>query len=397
MQEEKDRISWFKEARFGIFVHYGLYSILARGEWAMYVEKIPFQDYKLLATKFLPQKGFITQWVKLAKECGAKYIVLTTRHHDGFSLFDSKISDFNSFRYSKIDVVREFVKACRKYDIKIGLYYSLSDWHIPAYFKGPKRDPKGWKTYIKYLFTQVEEILTKYGRIDILWYDGEWPIPYTPEEWNTQKLSTMARKLQPHIIINDRWGIPKSGSRRKGDFDTCEQNILQSERIWECAMTMNDHWGYCRNDKNWKTTRQLIHNLVKCASWGGNYLLNIGPKKNGSIPSPSIKRLKEIGLWLRNYGDSIYGTSSTHYKGEWWSFKTRKWNYVYIHIFHWTGSKLYIGEFKEDVNSAFLTSSKEKLKVQRDKNGRLIIGLPQRAPDSYDTVITLKTTGGSYR
>ncbi len=245
------RTKWFSEARFGMFIHWGIYSIPARGEWVMNVEQIPAGEYALFSDEFNPDRFNADEWVNLAKKAGMKYIVLTTRHHDGYSLFDSKVSDFTSVkRKAKRDFVAEYVKACRRAGMKIGFYYSLLDWRWPAYFNGPLKDPEGWAKLVEYVHTQVKELCTQYSKIDILWYDGEW-IPeikhnrtLTKQEqsleiaryWRSEELNAMVRKLQPRIIINNRSGLPE-------DFDTPEQYIAPSDpgRLWESCMTMNDN------------------------------------------------------------------------------------------------------------------------------------------------------------
>ncbi|MCX8183670.1 MAG: alpha-L-fucosidase, partial [Crenarchaeota archaeon] len=232
IQEEKStvekRMSWWVEARFGMFIHWGLYAIPARGEWVMYCERIPKNEYARLAQKFNPKRFDADKWVELAKQAGARYMVLTTRHHDGFCLWDSSVSDFTSVKTAaRRDFVAEYVEACRKAGMRIGFYYSLLDWRWPAYWDGPEKNPEGWKEFRNYVHAQVRELLTNYGKIDILWYDGGWP--HSPDAWGSEQLNAMVRSLQPEIIINNRSGLP-------GDFDTPEQRIEVSHRPWEACM-----------------------------------------------------------------------------------------------------------------------------------------------------------------
>jgi alpha-L-fucosidase len=233
------RLEWFHDARFGMFIHWGLYAIPARGEWAMFQEKIPAEEYAPLAKRFRPRSFDADAWVGLAKEAGCKYIVLTTRHHEGFCLFDSKVSDFTAPKTAAgRDFIAEYVRACRRAGLKIGFYYSLLDWRFPAYYDGPEKDPEGWKRHVRYSHAQVCELCTQYGRIDLLWYDGAWvpwaegeaKVNYAPkgDVWRAEELNAMARELQPHIVINNRAGTLE-------DYDTPEQHIKASEagRAWE--------------------------------------------------------------------------------------------------------------------------------------------------------------------
>ena len=300
MSNGKDRLRWFSQPRFGMFIHWGVYSLPARGEWVMFQENIPAKEYEQYAWKFNPKRFNPEEWVALAKEARMKYIVITTRHHDGFSLFDSKVSDFTSVKTAaKRDLVAEYVKACRKAGMRIGFYYSLIDWRWPVAYQGPKKNPEEWKKLVEYVHRQVKELCTNYGKIDLLWYDGGFYVnnrktcPTIARDWQAKKLNTMVRKYQPDIIINNRSGLPE-------DFDTPEQHITASKpgRLWESCMTMNLHWGYFATDSLWKSPKQLIHHLTGCVSGGGNYLLNVGPKSDGTIPSESVSRLRQVGKWL---------------------------------------------------------------------------------------------------
>ncbi|MBC7236076.1 MAG: alpha-L-fucosidase, partial [Chloroflexi bacterium] len=297
------RMQWWESARFGMFIHWGVYAIPARGEWVMYQEHIPHQEYAPLAKQFSPTHYDPDEWVRLAKSAGMKYMVMTTRHHDGFSLFDSQVSDFTAPKTAaKRDLIREYVEACHRGGMRVGFYYSLLDWRYPAYFRGPKADPEGWKELVDYVHAQVRELCSNYGRIDILWYDGGWP--YTAEDWRSAELNAMVRELQPEIIINNRSQLPE-------DFDTPEQHVRASEpgRPWEACMTLNDSWGYNQADDNWKTPKQVLMYLVRCAHGGGNFLLNVGPQPDGAIPKESVRILETVGRWLERNGGSIYDTT----------------------------------------------------------------------------------------
>lgn len=356
----------------------------------MYQERIPKEEYRKLADRFNPENYNPEEWVKLAKEAGMKYMVLTTRHHDGFSLFDSQVSDFTAPKSpAGRDLVREYVEACRKHDMKVGFYYSLLDWRYDAYFHGPQKDPQGWKELVSYMHAQVEELMTNYGKIDILWYDGAWP--YTAEDWQSQKLNEMVRRLQPHIIINNRSQLPE-------DFDTPEQHVPghfpspdAPKRDWESCMTLNDHWGYCKGDNNWKHPRIVIWNLARCASGGGNYLLNVGPKSDGTIPSESVDILKEVGKWVDKNGESIYGTVRTKV-GFPHGVTTLKDNKLFIHVFYWN-NEFALAPCKIDIKKAYFLDSGAEVKYTVKGERIMFSELPDEAPDPLDTVIVLEVEG----
>jgi len=396
-----ERMKWWTEAKFGMFIHWGLYSLLERGEWTMLVERIPRKEYAKLAWKFNPPGRFTPEnWVKIAKGTGVKYMVLTTRHHDGFCLFDSKASDFTSVKTAaKRDFVKEFITSCRKHDMRVGLYYSLLDWRFPGYFQRRKY-PESFEAMVKQAHAQVKELMTNYGKIDILWYDGGW-IPGTdvkkdtPVLWKSRELNGMVRRLQPHIIINNRAGLPE-------DTDTPEQHTTASEagRYWESCMTMGDScgWGYIKNNPNMKPTTQLIQNLVTCASNGGNYLLNIGPRADGSIRKEETVRLKDIGTWLKKNGEAIYGTERIPAGFGLWGagmlgMATAKGNNSYLHIFRWSGKTATVTGIRTEVVSAKILATGKQVKFRQDGGKLVITGLPEEPPDRYGTVIALKLKG----
>ena len=320
--EQRDtRMQWWRQARFGMFIHWGVYSVPAGtyndkkiggiGEWIMFQGEIPVKDYKAYAKQFNPVKYDPDAWVQLAKEAGMKYIVITSKHHDGFALFDSKVTDWDvvdATPYGK-DLLKPLAEACRKHGLKLGFYYSQAqDWCHPG---GAKAGGKQWDTeqagdmdqYLREIAVpQVKEILSNYGDIAVLWWD-------TPSNMNTERAAMFEPVVSefPGIITNNRLG----GGYR-GDSETPEQHIPATgykDRDWETCMTLNDTWGFKSYDHNWKSTETVIRNLVDITSKGGNYLLNVGPTAEGEIPQPSIERLKEVGQWMRVNGDAIYGTS----------------------------------------------------------------------------------------
>jgi alpha-L-fucosidase len=381
-----DHMAWWTEARFGMFIHWGVYAIPARGEWVMYQEHIPHEEYAPLARRFDPKKYDPDAWVQLAKEAGMRYMVLTSRHHDGFSLFDSQVSEFTAPKTSAgRDLIREYVEACHRGGMRVGFYYSLLDWRYPAYFRGPKGDPKGWRELVDYVHAQVRELCTQYGKLDILWYDGGWP--YTAEDWRSAELNAMVRQLQPEIIINNRAQLPE-------DFDTPEQHIRASEagRPWEACMTLNDSWGYNEADDNWKTPKQVIMNLVRCAGGGGNFLLNVGPLPDGTIPSESVRILRRVGQWLDENGGSIYGAQRSPFSSS-TGLSTIKGNTLYMHVFRWPGKEIQLARIMNPVRSVHLLQTGKQVKFEQTDDRVTLTGLPGRAPDELDTVIVIEIEG----
>ncbi|PIZ18266.1 alpha-L-fucosidase [Candidatus Desantisbacteria bacterium CG_4_10_14_0_8_um_filter_48_22] len=392
-------LKWFSEARFGLFIHWGLYAIPGRGEWVMQIERIPQKEYSRLAGEFNPKKFNADEWASLAKEAGMKYMVLTTRHHDGFCLWDSKVSDFTSVKTAaKRDFVKDYVEACRRRDIKVGLYYSLIDWRFPGLYEGMQKNPASNEAMVKQAHDQVRELMTDYGKIDILWFDGlwfPWHVPDMPVYWRSKELVAMVRKLQPQIIINDRSALPE-------DFTTPENTISYPEpgRPWESCMTIGEFaWGYVKNEPNMKSTAQLIHNLVNTAAGAGNLLLNVGPKADGTIQPEFTQRIKEMGGWLKENGESIYGSERTPqgfgglFGAGMIGMITVKGNTAYVHAFRWPGKEACVVAIKNKVLSARLLASGKKAEVEQ-KDGRVFIkGLPENPPDPYDTVIALELDG----
>ncbi|MCK5759393.1 MAG: alpha-L-fucosidase, partial [Clostridiales bacterium] len=271
IQESRDeRMKWWREARFGMFVHFGLYSVIGRHEWSQVTENFTIEEYEKYANQFNPNPGAPREWAALAKKAGMKYMVMTTRHHEGFSLWDSKANPYNSVNYGpKRDIVKEFVDACREFDLKIGFYSSLMDWHHPDSWKCAY-DKDARNRFNKYIEELNTELLTNYGKIDILWYDVAWPME-SPEGWNSLEMNQHLRALQPHIIINNRSQLPE-------DFSTPEEHIIASDIDWEACMTFNGlSWGYVDSAQavNFSyTPHQIIKLINTCTYGGGNLLLN---------------------------------------------------------------------------------------------------------------------------
>jgi alpha-L-fucosidase len=394
----EERMKWFNQARFGIFVHWGLYAIPARGEWVMFSERISVDEYAKLADQFNPTRFDADEWAAIAKNAGAKYMVLTTRHHDGFCLWDSKVSDFTSVKTaSKRDSVREFCDACRRAGLKVGLYYSWRDWRFAGYWDA-KADPRSARAMVDQAREQVNELMSNYGKIDILWYDGLWIHSLgrdlgSPEQaafWGTPEINANARRLQPHIIINNRCGTNE-------DIDTPEQKVEASEpgRAWESCMTMGESWGYVAHDPNIRSASQILNSLVTAASGEGNYLLNIGPKADGSIARRELSRLDAIGNWMSKYGESIYGSERCPFHPGRLGMMTAKGNTVYYHIIRYPKQDRFsLWGIKNTIKSATIMATGQKLFIEPGADGRLWFrGLPKTPPDKMDTVIKMEVDG----
>ncbi len=412
-QERDERMAWWRESRFGLFIHWGLYAIPAgewkgetdHAEWILTTAQIPVEEYERFTQKFNPIKFDPQQWVSLAKEAGMKYIVITSKHHDGFCLFDSKVTEYDVMDATpfKRDVLKELADECQKQGLKMCWYHSIMDWHHPDYL--PRRD---WETrsdegadferYVEYMKEQVRELLTNYGDIGVMWFDGEWEYTWTPERG--VDLYNYVRSIAPHVIVNNRVGKGRAGmagtfdpDTAPGDFGTPEQEIPDTGLgyDWETCMTMNDHWGYNKNDHNWKSTQDLIRKLVDIASKGGNFLLNVGPTAEGLFPQPSIDRLKEIGDWMQVNGESIYGTTASLFENLEWGRSTTKGNTVFLHVFAWPeDGQLYVPGLVNKARKAYLLADPQKEPNIDYQAGAAILSLPKEAPDPNASVIALE-------
>jgi alpha-L-fucosidase len=411
--EQRDaRMEWWREARFGLFIHWGVYSVPAGtydgeriagiGEWILRNAKIPVAEYKTYAQDFNPVHYDPKAWVKMAKDAGMKYIVITSKHHDGFALFDSKVSDWDiadASPYGK-DLLRPLVKEAKKEGIKIGFYYSQAqDWTHPGGAKSGYQEGEYWDeahagsfdTYLKEIaYPQVEEILTNYD-IDILWWD-------TPRWMNKERAELLRPliSLRPGLITNNRLG-----GGYKGDSDTPEQHVPATGiegRDWEVCMTMNHTWGYKSYDEDWKSTEDLLHKLIDIASKGGNFLLNVGPKPDGTIPQASIYRLAEIGRWMDVNSESIYGTVASPFRRPWWGRCTRKElengdTRLYLQVFDWPEDKLlFVPVNNEAIQCYSLSGNKEMYGVEKTEEG-LVVRLTGKAADEISSVVVLDIKG----
>ncbi|TWT82629.1 Alpha-L-fucosidase [Planctomycetes bacterium CA13] len=436
-QQHDARMQWWREARFGMFVHWGLYSGLAgtwdgkpvatRGgmEWIQQRVKSDTDTYaKEAIPKFKPTADFARQWATLAKQAGCRYLVFTTKHHDGFGLFDSKAGDYNAGSVLNRDLVKEIVEACHAEGLKVGFYHSVIDWHhdqytynkskqLPhplrgqAYANGPRDHAK----YQDYLHQQVTELVSNYGPVDVLWWDYSSLDFQGDQAWRSSELMELVRSKQPGIIMNNRlFRTPEAGwsgmgtagfipqlDSKYGDFITPEQHIPATGMPgidWETCMTLNTTWGFSDHDHAWKSDETLIRNLIDIASKGGNYLLNIGPKGDGSVPEESIKSMRTIGKWMNTNGEAIYGTTASPFKNLPFEGRcTCKPGNLYFHVFDWPADGKLLVPMTNTIRKAYLLSAPDKaLTVTSTENGQ-IISLPAKSSDQIATVVVTEIAG----
>ncbi len=385
-QQNADRLNrmrWWREAGFGMFIHWGLYSVLGRHEWVMENEGAPVAEYALLAKQFNPKPNAAREWAKLARRAGQKYMVMTTKHHEGFCMFDTRTTGFCATKQAAgRDLVKEYVDAARAEGLRVGFYYSLMDWRHPDGARCAE-DEAARKRFVEYIHTHIRELMTNYGKIDVLWYDVAWPLD--ARGWESEKMNEMVFRLQPEIIVNNRNKLP-------GDFSTPEQRIQAEDggRAWESCMTMNGSWGYHRSDDDWKTPKTIIRNLISCARDGGNYLLNIGPRPDGSIPGESVRILSAVGQWMDKNGQSIYTTDRCQPRHSDYASFTRKGNRLYAHVYFWPGSTVAIAGLRTRAKSATLLATGRNVEFTQDEFRLRLTGLPEKAPDDPVTTIAVE-------
>jgi alpha-L-fucosidase len=358
------RMAWWRDARFGMFIHWGAYAVPAGmykgeriagiGEWIMSHARIPIPEYEEYVHRFNPSRFDADQWVRIAKDAGMKYIIITSKHHDGFAIFDSKVSPYDIVEatpYRK-DALQALADAAHRAGMRFGVYYSIMDWHhpdaqapnVPEYNSRTWSNPNFARYVETYMKPQLEELLTRYPEIDVLWLDGEWVADWSDERG--RDLYNYLRRIRPSLIVNNRVGhtrqglsgLNQQGRVGLGDFGTPEQQVPPEGLPgvdWETCMTMNDTWGFKSYDDDWKDTRTLVRTLIDVASKGGNYLLNVGPTAQGLIPAPIVSRLREMGDWMRVNGQAVYGTTASPYGMPAWGRYTAKRGKVYAHVFDW--------------------------------------------------------------
>jgi alpha-L-fucosidase len=417
------RMAWWRDARFGMFIHWGLYAVPAGdyngkrskeiGEWIMSWANIPRAQYEQFAPKFNPEKFDAAEWVRIAKDAGMKYMVITSKHHDGFSMFDSAVTTYDIVDATpfKKDPMRALADECKRQGLKFAFYYSIMDWHHPSqYVDAAGKDPTAGhgqtkmrdgrkQEYVDYMKAQLRELVTKYDPA-VLWFDGEWVDWWTEEDG--QDLYKYVRSLKPDILINNRVGkgrkgmegLNKSDRVYSGDFGTPEQQIPASGLPgvdWESCMTMNDTWGFKSYDDNWKSSEQLIRNLVDIVSKGGNYLLNVGPTPEGTIPAASVERLADMGKWMKVNSEAIYGTTASPFATQvTWGRATKKGNTVYLHVFDWpSDGVLKVPSIGAQPTRASLLGGDSGLKIEAAADG-FTIKLPSTPVNPIASVIKVQ-------
>ncbi|MBN1912689.1 MAG: alpha-L-fucosidase [Pirellulales bacterium] len=406
-----DRMEWFNKARFGMFIHWGVYSVPAgewRGkkkyaEWIMKDAKFSSSEYEKFAKQFNPVQFDAQEWADLAKTAGMKYMVITAKHHDGFCMYDTKLTDYNIVKATPYgrDPMKALADACAKDGLKFCIYYSVVDWHHPDFpakysQKGYHGDPNSdadMDKYVQYMQGQVRELLTDYGPIGIMWFDGGGSFKGVDRTklLHARNLLDMIHELQPACLVNNRLEIG-------GDYGTPEQRIpgKKQETAFEVCMTLNRHWGYNKQDKQWKEAPEVIHKLVDICSKGGNFLLNVGPTPEGLIPADSIRILKKVGQWMDVNGESIYGTTASPLdETPPWGRITAKPDKLYLHVFDWPKDRqVTVSGINRKIKNAHLLADKTATPLEMDQlDDGFRVSLPDKAPDSVDSVVVVEYAG----
>lgn len=386
---------WFSDARYGMFIHYGLYSLLGRGEWVQNREQIPEAEYSALASRFTAEKFDADAICRLAVRAGMRYAVLTTQHHEGFRLYDSALSDFSTTRTAcGRDLVQEFVTAARKHGLRIGLYHTLMNWKDRPDAVEALEDPVAYERFIESTLSRIRELVTRFNPIDTLWYDGWWP--FNAEGWQGERMNEMVRAIQPHILFNGRNGLP-------GDFATPEGHMGSPKpwRPWEGCMTLNNSWGFHAGDHDWKSPGQVVDLLASAAQGRGNLLLNIGPRGDGSVPEESVRILETVGSWITRCGECIFDTDlftfdlreRGDHRGD-WSLTgpyTARRNSLYLLARRWPGSSCVIGGLEAKVRGVqLLGETSRPVSFTQNSNRVVLTGLPDQPTDPVCPVFRIE-------
>lgn len=424
------RVDWFRRARFGMFIHWGLYSIPGRGEWVRSDEQMPEEDYLPFFRDFSAPDFDPKAWAKAAKAAGMRYVVMTAKHHDGFCLFDSQYTDFKSTNtpFGR-DAVKEFVEAVRSEGLRVGLYFSLIDWHHPDYphygdrYHPMRENPaygnenREFDRYLDYLHAQVKEICSNYGKLDLLWFDFGYD-HLRGEAWRGTELVDLVRTLQPGVLIDNRIEVSGEGfgslyqcapTPYHGDFVTPEKmippqgirDVQGNPMVWEACITMNNNWGYCGEDHHYKPASLLIKKLVECVSKGGNMILNVGPDGRGNIPPESLEILSQIGDWMAKNGESIHGCGPAEIEKPEYGRVTQKNNTRYFHIFENTlGPLPLMGLKREEISGLRLLATGQEIPIStswvHSDYPEIVfadLGEDPILPDPVDTVLKVEMKG----
>ncbi len=402
-RENLEAREWFQDAKFGLFVHWGVYCILAKGEWVMFRDEIPVNEYEKLAAQFNPVRFDADEWCRMVKDAGMNYITITSKHHDGFAMFDSKVSDYDivdSTPYGK-DVIKMLADACERHGLKLFFYHSQLDWHRPDYFPrgrtgnydSGRPDNGDWIRYLDYMDGQLKELCTNYGNIGGIWFDGMWDKP--DSDWRLATTYRLIHDLQPKAMIgSNHHRTPFKGE----DFQMFEKGLPGKDPFsedgsvsvlpLETCETINNSWGYNENDTRFKSVRDLIHYLVKAAGNNANFLLNVGPKPDGTIQDEFKERLAEMGTWLRKNGESIYGTRGGPIPPQSWGVTTSKKGVIYLHVLSDSDNVIAVPDLGKKVSSVMLLDG-TVVEYENTKFG-MIIKVPVDKRDEYDTVMVVR-------
>jgi alpha-L-fucosidase len=398
--------AWFREARFGLFVHWGVYSVLGDGEWVMNQRKIKVKDYEKLPAFFDPTGFDPAEWVAMAKGAGMKYITITSKHHDGFAMFDSKVSDWDIVDRTpyKKDVLKMLADECHRQGIKLFFYYSQLDWHSPDYFPrgatghdGGRPESGDWEKYLDYMDAQLTELLTGYGDVGGIWFDGWWDKPKA--DWKLDRTYGLIHRLQPAALVGSNHHQKVNPGE---DFQMFEKDLpggktsgfnkdqeVSEDLPLETCETMNNSWGFNITDDRYKSPKDLVQYLVRAAGHDANFLLNVGPMPNGKIQPEFVSRLAEVGTWTARYGESIYGTRGGPIPVRNWGATTQRGDTVYVHVLDWPDAPLALPKLDRPVRAARYLKDGSPAAF-KELPASVVLTLSEAARDPYDTVVALE-------